>query len=158
MKSRLQIFMTREGLTAARLAEVLGVQPSAISHILSGRNYPRFDFIANLLKAYPTVSARWFMLGEGDIYDLPPSYKKITSSQEDNDAKKTSIKRIESSSPETERPLLDLSEDILMPLSSQDTKRDTVEIEKHPVKKNAEKIVVFYDDGTFRIYENAVIK
>ena len=45
MKSRLQQFLEVEQLSPARLSEIMGIQRSGLSHILSGRNKPGFDFI-----------------------------------------------------------------------------------------------------------------
>ena len=39
MRDRLLKFMEAEHLQASRLAEILGVQPATISHILNGRVY-----------------------------------------------------------------------------------------------------------------------
>lgn len=61
--------MQAERLTAAKLAEVINVQPSTVSHIIAGRNNPRYDFLAAILKNFPKVNSRWLMLGEGDMYE-----------------------------------------------------------------------------------------
>jgi transcriptional regulator with XRE-family HTH domain len=68
MKERLALILQQENLTAGRLAEMLGVQPSGISHLLSGRNKPNFDFVAKLLKRFPAINPDWLILGEGEMY------------------------------------------------------------------------------------------
>lgn len=68
MKERIEKLLKEKSLSANRLAELLGVQPSGISHILAGRNKPSLDFIFKLLKTYPDISPDWFILGEGDMY------------------------------------------------------------------------------------------
>ena len=68
MKDRILEFMKSEGLTNSRLAELIGVQSSNISHIINGRNKPGFDFIANILKRFPTLNPHWLILGAGDMY------------------------------------------------------------------------------------------
>ncbi|NLA48821.1 MAG: helix-turn-helix transcriptional regulator, partial [Bacteroidales bacterium] len=40
MKERILEFLKSENKTSAQFAEEIGVQPSGISHILSGRNKP----------------------------------------------------------------------------------------------------------------------
>jgi Helix-turn-helix. len=45
MNNRLQQFLSLENLTPSALADKLGVQRSGLSHILSGRNKPGYDFI-----------------------------------------------------------------------------------------------------------------
>ena len=50
MKEKLQQLMKSEGLTSSRMAEILGIQPSGISHILAGRNKPGFDLLQKILR------------------------------------------------------------------------------------------------------------
>ena len=45
MKERLQQLLQDKKLSANKLAEMLGIQPSGISHILAGRNKPSIDFV-----------------------------------------------------------------------------------------------------------------
>lgn len=71
MKDRILLFMKNEGLTNSRLAELIGVQSSNISHIINGRNKPGFDFIANILRRFPTLNPHWLILGVGEIYLTP---------------------------------------------------------------------------------------
>ena len=65
MRERLLKFMEMEKLSASRLAEILGVQPATISHIISGRNKPSFEFIEKMLLRFPKVNTEWFLLGKG---------------------------------------------------------------------------------------------
>lgn len=68
MNSRLQQFLELENLTPARLADMLGVQRSGLSHILSGRNKPGYDFINKLLLKFPAINAEWLLTGKGKPY------------------------------------------------------------------------------------------
>ena len=68
MQDRLQQFLQLEQLTPARLSDIIGVQRSGLSHILSGRNKPGFDFIQRLLTKFPTLSADWLITGKGKMY------------------------------------------------------------------------------------------
>lgn len=68
MKDRLVEFMRLEGLTSVKFAEIMGVQPSSISHILAGRNNPSFDFISKILSLFPALNPDWIINGAGGIY------------------------------------------------------------------------------------------
>ncbi len=70
MKDRLLKFLTKEQLSSARFAEIIGVQPSSISHLLSGRNKPGFDFIQKILTSFPMLNAEWLILGKGPMLKL----------------------------------------------------------------------------------------
>lgn len=72
MKERLAQFLQSEGLTAVKFAEIMEVQPSSISHLLSGRNKPNFDFISRLLLRFPDLNPDWMINGIGEIYKSKP--------------------------------------------------------------------------------------
>ena len=74
VNSRIQQFLNMEGVSPAQLADQLGIQRSGLSHLLSGRNKPSFDFITKLLSSYPKLQADWLLLGRGKPYketDIP---------------------------------------------------------------------------------------
>ncbi|MFI3298366.1 MAG: helix-turn-helix transcriptional regulator [Rikenellaceae bacterium] len=68
MRKRLQKIIEQEGLTSAKFAEILAVQPSTISHLLSGRNKPNFEFISRMLVHFPDLNARWLINGDEPMY------------------------------------------------------------------------------------------
>lgn len=68
MKERILEFLRRENKTSAQFAEEINVQPSGISHILSGRNKPSLDFILKMLEKYPFLSVEWLLFGKGSMY------------------------------------------------------------------------------------------
>lgn len=56
--------MEDQGLSSSQMADRIGVQRSAISHILSGRNKPSLDFILKVLNSFSDVSSDWLLKGE----------------------------------------------------------------------------------------------
>ena len=50
------------------MAEMLEIQPSGISHILSGRNKPGFDLLQKILRRFPRVNPDWLLLDSGQMY------------------------------------------------------------------------------------------
>ena len=72
MDTRLQQFLDAENISQAQLADTLGVARACISHILSGRNKPGFDFLEAMALHYPQISMDWLLTGRGRMYkDLP---------------------------------------------------------------------------------------
>jgi len=69
MKERLIQLLDLEQLSPSKFADIIGVQRSSISHVLSGRNKPSFDFLQKTLKAFPGLNASWLMTGEGTMYE-----------------------------------------------------------------------------------------
>ena len=68
MDKRLQQFLDAENITQAQLADTLGVARAGISHILSGRNKPGFDFLEAMAVHYPRISMDWLLTGKGRMY------------------------------------------------------------------------------------------
>ncbi len=58
-----------EHLSPSKFADLIGVQRSSISHVLSGRNNPSYDFLQKTLKSFPGLKADWLLLGEGSMYE-----------------------------------------------------------------------------------------
>lgn len=68
MIERIQKLLAAEHLTAPQLAERLGVQRSAISHILLGRNKPSFDMLQRFASQFPNLNIGWLITGHGEMY------------------------------------------------------------------------------------------
>ncbi|HAM09075.1 MAG TPA: hypothetical protein DDY34_03745 [Bacteroidales bacterium] len=68
MKERILEFLRAENKSSAQLAEEIGVQPSGISHIISGRNNPSLDFVVKMLEKYKYLSTDWLLFGKGEMY------------------------------------------------------------------------------------------
>lgn len=88
---RIKVVMKVNQLSASQLADEIGVQRSNVSHVLSGRNKPSFEFIHKLLVRFPRVNAHWLITGQsqpeiGEVGDegVPTSNEnsKITSDPE----------------------------------------------------------------------------
>jgi plasmid maintenance system antidote protein VapI len=68
MEAKLRQLMKHEGVNSTRLAEILGIQASGISHIMSGRNKPSYDFLLKLLQRFPQINPDWLLLDRGPMY------------------------------------------------------------------------------------------
>lgn len=62
---RLKRVMDYYQVSAATFADVIGVQRSSISHLLSGRNKPSLDFVLKVLDHYKGVELYWLLNGKG---------------------------------------------------------------------------------------------
>lgn len=65
MKDRLLQIMNKLGLSATKFADEIEVQRSGISHILSGRNQPSYDFLVKIMTRFPDINSEWLILGKG---------------------------------------------------------------------------------------------
>jgi transcriptional regulator with XRE-family HTH domain len=62
--SRIEEVRNNHQLTAASFATKIGVQRSAISHILSGRNKPSLEFLMKIHDSFDEVNLEWLILGK----------------------------------------------------------------------------------------------
>ena len=65
MHHRLKKWIEQQELNSSKFANIIGVNRSTISHILSGRNKPSIDFLQKLLTNYPQLNANWLITGIG---------------------------------------------------------------------------------------------
>ncbi len=71
------------GISAAQLADKIGVQRSSISHLLSGRNKPSLDFVMKIVKAYDAIDLYWLLNGKGRFPKLDKSETAILEASEE---------------------------------------------------------------------------
>ena len=67
MKDRIAHIIRAKNLTAAEFADRLGIQPSNVSHLLSGRNNPSLDFVRKLKETFPEYNLDWIIFGSGPM-------------------------------------------------------------------------------------------
>lgn len=145
---RLEYLLDYYGLNASAFADKIGVQRSSLSHLLSGRNKPSLDFIMKILEVFPEVDLYWILNGKGLFpknakanenqigvqKELPiptPILKNETTSDLFSQLELTVEKNV------SEAPKL--IENPSVPISSNENEID--------------KIVLFYKNGTFKIYK-----
>ena len=72
MVNRINLLLKAKNITARQFAEEIGIQPSGMSHILSGRNNPSLDFVMKVIRRYPEIDINWLMFGKGEMYEAHP--------------------------------------------------------------------------------------
>lgn len=68
MVDRINLILKAKNITARQFAESIGIQPSGMSHILSGRNNPSLDFVMKVMRRWPEININWLMFGKGEMY------------------------------------------------------------------------------------------
>ena len=133
MNTRLKQFLAAENISQAQFADNINVVRASVSHVLSGRNNPSYEFIRSVMIKYPLLNMEWLMFGKGRMY-------KDTSVQEE-----------------------DRSENLLFADDGLFTEKYEAPVHidepELPVIKEAEtvitqrkvsKIIVLFDDGTYQ--------
>ncbi len=68
MVERIKAIMAHYQLRAAQFSDAIGMQRSAVSHVLSGRNKPSLDFVLRIKKRFSDISLDWLTLGDGNMF------------------------------------------------------------------------------------------
>jgi len=168
MKERLIQLLDLEQLSPSKFADIIGVQRSSISHVISGRNKPSFDFLQKTLKAFPGLNASWLLLGEGTMYeqmgrtisgnlfDTQESEKVLTEEHiQESDSPKAEISSAEatdSAATESES----FTESPVEPSEKEVKTQEEPEREPESTgKKRIVQVMVIYEDDTFRTFNPA---
>ncbi|MGQ7947670.1 helix-turn-helix domain-containing protein [Flavobacterium sp. WC2509] len=138
---RLEIILDYFSLSASSFADKIGVQRSSMSHLLSGRNKPSLDFILKITDFFPEVDLYWILNGKG-------VFPKNSSAIENLDTNSV-VTNFDTPTP------IDLFSQLSIPVKENSNHPKTKQIETSIGNENTdeiEKIVLFYKNGTFKIY------
>ena len=130
---RLEYLMDYYSLNASLFADKIGVQRSSISHLLSGRNRPSLDFILKITEEFPNVDLYWLLNGESNFL-------------------KNSVP-----TPSSENKKNELETDLFSATVSENESSEKIQslepVSIKSVDKAIFKIVVLYQDGSFRDFK-----
>lgn len=129
---RLEKILEYYSLSATAFAEKMDFNRSTISHLLSGRNKPSLEFVLKLLQKFPEVDLDWLLFGKGSF----PSTSEIKTMNVTKQKSRTE----------------DLKTPNLFSKENSNTLQNSLQINKD--SKEIKKIVIFYTDGSFNIYQN----
>ena len=141
MKDRIAHIMRAKNLKASDFAELLGIQPSGISHILSGRNQPSLDFVKKIKETFPEYNLDWIIFGKGPMTTSEPFKENYTPIEKIPDSHTSDFVPNNNSS----APFIPVAE--VTP--SSDSPLPSIPISEKPGVKS---LFVLYDDGTFEQY------
>jgi len=139
MNDRLKQFLLAENITQAQFADNLNVVRASVSHVLSGRNKPGFDFIKAIMLKYPRLNIEWLIFGKGKMYkDSPVAAEEQLFPDYEIDPPL----RITESLPETE------PEESVQASNEFNTSDNTPQAIIR--QRKVSKIIIMFDDGTFQ--------
>ena len=156
MREKLLDLMKSEGLKSSRLAEILGINPAGISHILAGRNKPGFDLLQKILLRFPRISPDWLLLDKGPMYreddatGIEPSSATVTEPRVQIPEPTAPVDDLFAARP-TDRPTHPAS------AASSGSASSAAAIESLLPKTSnrsatVKRVVIFYDDDSFEAY------
>lgn len=141
MKERILKIMEHEGLAPSKFAEAIGIQRSAMSHIISGRNNPSLDVLLKILERFTYVDSDWLLFGKGEmirghVLTEPDLFTNTMINQ-----------------PEVQ-PISEYRREnrVNTPLNTSKTPVIEQIIQQERTSKNVSKIMIFYSDNTFETF------
>lgn len=144
MKDRIQAFLQNENKSYAQFAEEIGVQPSGISHILSGRNNPSLDFVIKMLHKYPSLSAEWLIFGRGSMYKYASQPTLFDTEMAQGSSYREKVPESSGAPPD----LPEAQESLEMPV----TGKPEAGSDSETSARRLTRIVMFYSDKSFTEY------
>lgn len=142
MRERIKMVMDREGLTPAKFAEEIGIQRSAMSHIMNGRNNPSLDVLVKILERFTYVDSDWLLFGKGNMI------RNLIQNEPDlftNTPTNTPI------NPPEVQVVPENRKEIRVDTPVNSVKQPVIEriIQEEKPSRNVSKIMIFYSDNTF---------
>lgn len=159
---RLQEVMDYYNVNASSLADMLDIQRSSVSHLLSERNKPSLEFIMKLIEQFPEVNFHWITQGKGNfpmetnsvpkieekkpimqtnLFGDQPSNSEIQKNKQISEVTNVKSKKTDS----------ELSDNSSTPTSKVIETPIITKVNKERIVK---KIIFFYDDNSFEVFEN----
>ncbi len=142
MKDRLESILQHYKLNSSKLAEMIDVQRSGISHILSGRNNPSYDFLVSILDAFPEINANWLLTGNGNMIEISEGTSLDGMADLKNITPVSTEKTIEEGKSQLRQNDLHLSTD----------KEGYKSKQYDNSQRSLEKVIILYSDGKFKEY------
>ena len=152
MKQRIEDILSYSGMSSSQFAEAIGIQRSALSHILNGRNNASLDVVLKIHQRFPEVSLEWILTGTGEMMSASSSSSPV-------------LQETHASYPPQQPGLFDENPEFMA--SPTEDRKNLKEIASTPpeitpgiiekevikyIDKPAAKIIeikIFYDNGTF---------
>lgn len=165
MKNRIKKIIELENISYSKFADIIGIQRSGVSHILSGRNNPSLEVVQKILESFEYLNTDWLLFGKGEmkkyekqgiLFNESPDNPIITEKTE-NSEEINSKSDAYSEKDKDDDQIFHSAEDKIS--KHEPEKISTNEIEKEITKneeKNStekvERIVIFFNNNTFKEY------
>lgn len=154
MKEQIKKLMETEGLSPAKFADEIGVQRSSISHIISGRNKPSYDFILKILNRFSGLNTEWLLTGRGSMIKSNDSEGEDKKSIETLFSTEEGLNYEEESKNIINKPITRIKKEASKNISETVNADETEhrQIDEFTSVNKIDYILVFYKDGTFKQY------
>ena len=149
MKDRIARIMQKEEMNSGQFAEKIGISPSSLSHILSGRNNASLEVVTKIHKACNYVNLLWLLYGEGDMEHAPdPAHTVDAGISGISLFDETSFFTPEGTDERENRKEMAPKSPVFAP---KEIVREEIKYIEKPARKITE-IRIFFDNGTYETF------
>lgn len=125
MIDRIKLIIKAKNLSASKFADLVGVQRSSVSHVLSGRNKPSLEFVQKILTEFADIRSDWLLFGKGSMSNSTDLFSDLDDKSEEKN--------------------IDINDNTDKEKSISEVNKGNLGITNAVVK-----IVLFYQDSTFK--------
>ncbi len=147
MNTRLKQFLAAENITQAQFADSINVVRASVSHVLSGRNNPSYDFIKAVMLRYPRLNTEWLFFGKGKMYKDSPAEPVHGTEETEGLLFTDTIPNYEEQ--ESEIPV-EMQSPVANMLSLNDITSSDPPTQTTVNQRKVSKIIILFNDGTFQ--------
>lgn len=148
MVNRIQKLIDKQKLTATQFANEIGVQRSAVSHLLSGRNKPSLDFVLKIKNRFPEINLEWLLLGSGKMIEVGQKDNLVTENRQENLLKdELNLETVKKTSNENEARETEIPFSVAK--SEDPPPYHSFGLEK---EKSPQKVILLFSDNTFKVF------
>ena len=150
MLNRIKKLIEKKNLTATQFAGEIGVQRSAVSHLLSGRNKASLDFVLKIKNRFPEINLEWLLLGSGKMMEMSQKEETNTKNvEEELFQKEVSLKTEGQTSAENQPKEPEMPFNIVKSEDAPSYGAQGKESEQLP-----QKVILLYPDNTFKVFNS----
>lgn len=162
---RIKELIDNLGLTNSEFAKQANLNPATVSHILGGRNKASLQVIGNIKEAFTNVNIDYLITGSGTMFtdftnvNNPDPAPNTSSAFPMEGVRIASIGAMPTSTekdPQPQEELFGQDAEASKPESSPPRPEAEYQEPEKEVQKNEkaiERIVIFYNDGSFKSYQ-----
>ena len=159
MKDRIAHIMRAKNLKATDFATLLGIQPSGVSHILSGRNNPSLEFVKKIKETFPEYNLDWIIFGTGPMTNSEPYRDSFVEAQKEANRSSFGDGNLPpvdpSSSGFSQLVPPQSSQTDLFSVPADPPLTSSIPVEDPPLPSDSSHVksmLILYDDGTFETF------
>lgn len=139
IKDRIALIIEYKGLNSSKFADIVDIQRSRMSHIMSGRNNPSIDVVVRIVEKFPEISTDWLINGKGEMLNEEEKILNLSSTNNNED------EFIEEIIPGDSKSKVNSD-------SSNSFSKTELPFKASSNDKPVDRIIVFYTDDSFKEY------